>query len=642
MCGLADFSLPFAITGHENVYLADADEITGENAVTFVEAPTTKCTSYDDDRGTADQLACPATTYLNFTLRCTACPSGGCTTDLETTALCGANTHFVVAHSKLPEALRCDCGLNNQSTKTKMKITPDYSGCVESCDLSTNKTMTMGRVFEDEDACICRGESEVKEGQQLEPTPAYSSGDAICYEGCGAKPFMYNRGEEKRDVQDNLKRRTCIDTCSGDDVIAGKCHCEKGYALTLSGKCTKCTNIVDGICQDAATTICGANTVLANNLCGCVADYVVAVDGTRCVSKDDCIGDKTILNAKPAEATRCIYMTECAAPRAVSLGRNYCVPYDESSKAICGSNAEAEGSQCVCKNRDHYIQTDASGCISSCDVKNAFVNGTTRKQCFNDGECTGKCRCQKGWVLQLDGTCTNPATATSGRLGAGECTVGKLQTTSDGYQICTCAYEGFGYVNEEKTQCVNSCPADSAYVNKMNDERFCQTGCLRTDRCVCDFYNGQYNLNGTCTQCADNYITYERTCAAEAVCGSDEVAYGRHCIKTAECTEEGRFIDISTKNCVDSCGKNENLSGTSCVCTKKGYKKSKDGFSCVKKGLPVGAIIGIVAGAVALVVIIVVVIVVVKKGKSKKASKAAMNDTVTGNNDTALASAGAK
>lgn len=88
----------------------------------------------------------------------------------------------------------------------------------------------------------------------------------------------------------------------------------------------------------------------------------------------------------------------------------------------------------------------------------------------------------------------------------------------------------------------------------------------------------------------------------------------------------------------------------SCAC-KGGFKVSKDGFSCVANRISDGAIAGIVIACIVVVAIAVGVTVfcLMKKsgkcGGSKKSSAAAkgtMNDTVTGNNDTALAQAGAK
>jgi len=174
--------------------------------------------------------------------------------------------------------------------------------------------------------------------------------------------------------------------------------------------------------------------------------------------------------------------------------------------------------------------------------------------------------------------------------------------------------------------------------------------CDNRRQCMCDSVNGYALKDGACVACEDGaFVSSQYKCLKQASCESGEVSYGRLCMAASACKAAGRVLDITGTRCLDACNSavkngrvvvSEQVDGNGqCQCAK-GFKPSREGFSCVKKGLSTGAIIGIVAGAVALVVIIVVVVVLVTKkgGKAKKSAKP-MNDTVTGNNDTALASA---
>jgi len=204
------------------------------------------------------------------------------------------------------------------------------------------------------------------------------------------------------------------------------------------------------------------------------------------------------------------------------------------------------------------------------------------------------------------------------------------------------------FVSNDMTQCVASCGGNQPWTARRNNDSICSTSaCTILDYCVCDFYDGYANVAGVCTYCLDTYVNYQRGCANAAICASDEVALGRQCIKMTQCLAQNYAIGVSGKTCVAACVATSEVksAANTCGCATN-YKTSKDGFACVRSGLQGGAIAGIVIACVVVVAVAVgltVYCVMRKQGKcgAKKAdkSKKDMKDTVTNNNDTALATA---
>lgn len=192
-----------------------------------------------------------------------------------------------------------------------------------------------------------------------------------------------------------------------------------------------------------------------------------------------------------------------------------------------------------------------------------------------------------------------------------------------------------GFLSAEG-RCVESCGQNRPWKVPFNGMRVCVKSdetCDNRRQCMCDSVNGYALKDGACVACEDGaFVSSQYKCLKQASCESGEVSYGRLCMAASACKAAGRVLDITGTRCLDACNtavKNgrvvvsEQVDGNGqCQCAK-GFKPSREGFSCVKKGLTTAQILGIVFGCVGLVLVVVAVIVILKLcGKGgKKAPK---------------------